>query len=152
MGNIVWELKKLKVTDSTALEARNKSVEQEVADLKVELAFRSDELEDVKTKLASLERVEKLLGASRDVHNKAHLFNNDVKTAGEVSTTKIIPILVTFVRKMETVLVNIEKLVSGTIEGKSSRPLMAAPKETPRKGKPLKEIKTPLPPQRPGKE
>lgn len=71
VGNIVRELKKLKATDSTALQAWNKSLEQEVADLKVELAFRNDELAEVKTKLPSLERVEKLLGASGDVHNKA---------------------------------------------------------------------------------
>ena len=54
------------------------------------------------------------MGNLGDVLNKAHLFDNNIKIEGQLSATKIIPILVSFVRKMETTLVEIRKLVSGS--------------------------------------
>ena len=78
-----------------------------------------------------------------DILNKACLFDNDVKTEGQLSTAKIILILVNFGRKMETVLVDIRKLVSESPAGSSQGPLSPL-KDTPRKEKPLDKIKTPL--------
>ena len=83
----------------------------------------------------------------RDLLNKARLFDNDIKTEAQVSAAKIIPILVSFTMKIEAVLVDIQKLVSGSATGDSRWPL----KETWLKDKPLEEVKTPLP-QRPVKE
>ena len=82
--------------------------------------------------------------------NKVRLFDNDIKIEGEVSAAKIIPILVNFMMRMEAALVDIRKLVSGLPTGSSQAP-PPPPKETPRKEKPLDEVKTPLS-QRPGKE
>ena len=75
--------------------------------------------------------------------NKARLFDNDIKTEGEVSTAKIIPILVSFTMEMEVALMDIQKLVSRSPAG-SSQASPPPPKETPRKEKPLDEVKTPL--------
>ena len=144
VGNIVKELKKLQEKDT-------KSLEKEVADLKVELALRKDEINKLQVKTRCLERIKEVVGTLGDVLNKARFFDKDIKTEGEVSTAKIVKFLVTFTQKMETALVDIRKIVSISLAGEPSRPPMPPPTETPRKEKPLEEIKTPLP-QRLGKE
>ena len=126
-------------------------MEKEVVDLKVELALRKDKINELKVRAGCLKRIKEVVGTLGDVLNKVRLFDEDIKTEGEVSTAKIVKVLVTFTRKMETVLVDIRKIVSGSSAGESSWPLMPPPTETPRKEKPLEEIKTPLP-QRPNKE
>ena len=126
-------------------------MEKEVADLKVELALRKDEINELKVKTRCLERIKEVVGAPKDVLNKARLFNEDSKIEGEMSVAKIVKVLVTFIWKMETTLVDIWKIVSGSSVGELSRPPMPPPMETPTKEKPLEEMKTPLS-QRPGKE
>jgi hypothetical protein len=53
--NISKELKKLKEKGTAALEARNKTLEKEVTDLKIELALQRDEIREQKTKMEGLE-------------------------------------------------------------------------------------------------
>ena len=142
MGNIVKELKKLKEKNRTAMEAQNASLMKEVVDLKVELVMRKDKIRELKIKTESLEWIREVMGTSRDVLNKAHFFDIGIKTEGEIAATKIIPILVVFIRKMEVALVDIRKLVSKSSAGETSRPSMPPLKETTRKEKPLEEIKT----------
>ena len=137
VGNIVKELKKLKEVDTTLLENR-------IADLKVELASRNDEVENLKKQLRCLERIKEVVGAPGDIFNKACLFDEDIKTEGEVSVAKIVKVLVTFTRKMEIAVVDIWKIVSGVVARKSSRPQMPPPTETPQKEKLLSKVKTPL--------
>ena len=136
--NVEKELKKLKTMDT-------KSLENKVADLTMELVVRNDEIEDLKKQVKSLERIKEAIGVPGDVFNKARLFEKDIKTEGEVSAAKIIKVLVTFTHKMETALVDIQKIVSGASTGEPSRPPMPPPTETPKKEKPLSEVKTPLP-------
>jgi hypothetical protein len=62
----------------------------------------------------SLEAIREVVGVSGDVLNKARCFDNDVKAGGEVSASKIIPVLVKFSMKMEGTLAEIRKLVPGT--------------------------------------
>ena len=126
-------------------------MEKEVADFKVELALWKDEINELKVKTRCLEWIKEVVGALGDVLNKARLFNEDIKIEGEVFATKIVKVLVTFTRKMEIALVDIQKIVSRSSTEESSRPSMPSLIETTRKEKPLEEIKTPLP-QRPGKE
>ena len=126
-------------------------MEKEVADFKVELALWKDEINELKVRVGCLERIREVVGTPGDVFNKAHLFDEDIKTEGEVSIAKIIKVLATFTRKMEIAVVDIQKIVSGSSVGESSQPPMPPLNETPRKKKPLEEIKTPLP-QRPSKE
>ena len=142
--NIEKELKKLKVVDT-------KSRENKVADITVELVVRNDQIEDLKKQVKSLEEIKDAVEAPGDVFNKARLFDEDIKTKGEVSAAKIIKVLVTFTWKMETALVDIWKIVSEASAGESSRPQMPPPTEMPRKEKPLSEVKTLLP-QQPEKE
>ena len=115
-----------------------------MADLKVELALRKDEINKLKVRAGCLERIKEVVGTLRDVFNKARLFDEDIKTEREVSVVKIVKVLVTFTRKMETALVDIRKIVSGSSARESSQPPITPPTETPRKEKPLEEIKTPL--------
>ena len=122
-----------------------------MANLKVGLAMRKDEIRELKVRVESLEQIKEVVGTPGDVLNKARLFDNDIKTEGEVSASKIVQVLVTFIRKMEAALVDIRILVSGSLAKKTSRPYMPPPKDTSRKEKPLEEIKTPLP-QCPGKK
>ena len=111
-----------------------------MAELKVELERKNEEIRQLRVQTESLERIREVEGTPRDVLNKAHFFNNDIKTKGQVSVAKIIPILVSFIMKMEAALVDIWKLVSGSATGESRWPL----KKTPLKEKPLEEVKNPL--------
>ena len=47
--------------------------------------------------------------------NKARLFDDDIKIGGEVSPAKIIKILVSFLMKMDATLVEMRKLVAGSL-------------------------------------
>ena len=97
-----------------------------------------------------MEKIREVVGTPGDVLNKAWLFDSDIKAEGEVSAAKIIPILVSFEMKMEGVLVEIRKLLSRS-PARSSQAPPPPPKEIPRKGKSLKEVKIPLQ-QKPVKE
>ena len=132
------ELKKFQEKDT-------KSLEKEVANPKVGLALRKDKINELKVKTRCLERIKEVVGTPGDVLNKARLFDKDIKTEREVSAAKIVKVLVTFTQKMKIALVDIRKIVSGSSTGESSRPPMPLPSKTPRKEKPLEEIKTPLP-------
>ena len=100
VGNIVKELKKLQEKDT-------KSLEKEVTDLKIELALWKDEINKLKVKIRFLEQIKEVVGAPSDVLNKGRFFDEDIKTKGEVSTAKIIKVLVTFTRKLEIAQVDI---------------------------------------------
>ena len=76
--------------------------------------------------------------------NKAYLFNNYIKNEMLLSLLKVIAILVSFEQKMESTLVEMQKLVSRS-PMESSQPPFPSPKATPLKEKPLVEPKTPLP-------
>ena len=112
-----------------------------MADLKVELTMKNDEIHQLRVQTESLERIRKVMGTPGDVLNKACFFDNNIKTNGQLSTAKIILILVGFTRKMEVALVDIRKLVSGSSIGPSQPPL---PLETPQKEKQVEELRTPL--------
>ena len=83
------ELKKLQEKDT-------KSLEKEVADLKVELALRKDKINELKVRARCLERIKEVVGIPGDVFNKARLFDEDIKTKREVFVAKIVKVLVTF--------------------------------------------------------
>ena len=75
------ELKKLQEKDT-------KSLEKEVADLKVELALRKDEINKLKVKTRCLEWIKEVVGTPGDVLNKARLFDKDIKTKEEPRLSK----------------------------------------------------------------
>ena len=109
--NIVKELKKLKQQDMSTLEATNTTLSSRVAKLRVEMAKKDEEICQLRIQTESLERIREAVGNPGNVMNKVRLFDNDIKTKGQLSAAKIIPILVNFVCKMETTLVEIQKLV-----------------------------------------
>ena len=81
--------------------------------------------------------------------NKARLFDNEVKTEGQLSAPKIVNVLVEFKRKMEATLVKMQKL-----PGSQPKPIwlpIPFPKDTPQKNRATVELKTPHQ-HRPGKE
>ena len=91
-----------------------------------------------------MDQIQEFIGNPGNVVNKAHLFDNNVKTKGQLSAPKIIAILVNFGRKMEATLVEIQKLVSG-VQSEPSRVPLPSPKATPQKNRPIVELKTSLP-------
>ena len=138
VGNIEKELTKLKAVDTKALEDK-------ISNLTVTLALRNDEIEDLRKQVKYFELLKQAIGAPGDVVNKARLFDEDVKSEGELSAAKIIKVLVSFIREVETALVEIRKVVSGTAVRESSRPPRPPPTDTPHKEKPLSKVKIPLP-------
>ena len=94
------------------LEAHNTMLRSQVADLKVELALKNEEIHQLRAQMESLEQIREVVGTPAYVMNKVRLFDNDVKTKRQLSAAKIIPILVSFTMKMEAALVDIRKLVS----------------------------------------
>ena len=109
------KIKKLQAVDT-------KSLESKITDLQIELAVRNDELEDLRKQLRSFDILKKAIREPGDVVNKARLFDKDVKLDGEVSAAKVIKVLVTFTRKVETALAEIRKVFSKPAAGESSRP------------------------------
>ena len=144
VGNIEREIKKLQAVET-------KSLENRIADLRVELAVQSNEIEDLWKQVKSFELLKKAIGEPGNVINKARLFNEDVKLDAEVSAAKVIKVLVTFTWKVEIALVEIRKVFFTTAVEDSSQPPRPIPTETPCKEKPLSKVKTPLP-QQPEKE
>ena len=84
--------------------------------------MRNDELEDLRKQLRSFDILKKAIGEPGNVVNKARLFDEDVRLDGEVSTAKVIKVLVTFTQKVETALVEIRKVFSEHAVGETSRP------------------------------
>ena len=58
-----------------------------------------------------LDRIWDFIGNSSNVVNKAQLFDNEVKTEGQLSAPKIVNELVEFGQKMEVTLVEMRKLL-----------------------------------------
>ena len=85
-----------------------------MAELRVEMAKKVEEIFQLRVQMESLERIWEVVENSGDVLNKARFFDNDIQTEGQLSATKIIPILLNSARKMETTLVEIRKLVPGS--------------------------------------
>ena len=140
--NIIKEFKKLKQQDTTALEATKATLSSRVAELKVELVLKDEEIYQLKEQqTGSLERIQEVIGNPGNVLNKAHLFDNQVKAEDQLAQ-KILTILVDFKRKMEITLGEMQKLFSKSqAEGLSQLPLPAV---IPQKGKQWEVLRTHL--------
>jgi len=134
-GNIERELKK-------ALEGKDtEALESEITDLKGRILVNHDEIEELRNKVRSYDLLQNAIGAPGDVVNKARLFDENIRTDGRVSTSKITKVLVTFTRKMDEALAGMRELFSRG--GSYPQPIMSPPTATPHKEKPLAEVKTP---------
>ena len=97
LGNIVKELKKLKQKDIASLEAANTTLQSQVADLKVEMALKDEEIRQLKgQKTEALDQIREIVRNLGDALNKAHFFDKYIKKEVQVSLPKIIAILVGF--------------------------------------------------------
>ena len=85
-----------------------------VADLKEEIAEKNEEIRWLNTQSKEgLDWIQKFIGNLGDMVNEARLFDNEVKTEGHLSMSKIVNVLVEFGRKMEATLVEMQKLLPG---------------------------------------
>ena len=75
--------------------------------------------------------------------NKAQLFDNEVKTEGQLSVPKIVNVLVEFRQKMEATLVEMWKLLPRLQPEPIQLPI-SSPKGTPLKNRATMDLKTPL--------
>ena len=65
-----------------------------VTDLQVTVKAQNEEIEQLRAKAASIEKIWEALAYSCDTVNRAHLFDNEVKIEGHLSVQKIITIMV----------------------------------------------------------
>ena len=72
-SNIVKELKKLKPKDTGALEATNIALSLQVADLKVELSKKDEEIRQLKAQAKGLDQIREVVGTLGNVLNKVRL-------------------------------------------------------------------------------
>ena len=82
--------------------------------------------------MKSLEKIQEVIGTPGDMLNKARLFDDDVKIGGEVSTAKIVKVLVSFSMKMDATLAEMQKLVARSSAAGSSQAPPPNPKEQPK--------------------
>ena len=82
--------------------------------------------------MKGLEKIRKVIGTPGDVLNKARIFDDDVKTRGEVSAAKIIKVLVSFSMRMDATLAEMKKLVAGSSTAGSSQVPPPNPQEQPK--------------------
>ena len=78
-GNITKELKKLKQKDTASLEANNMTLRLQVADLKVELGMKDEEIRQVKVQAEGLDQIREVVETLSNVLNTACFFDNDIK-------------------------------------------------------------------------
>ena len=99
------------------------------------LALKKDEVRVLKEQQAeSLGRIWEAIRYSSDIVNKAHLFDNEIKTERHLSAQKIITILVKYGHKMEATLGEMQKLLLGpSAAARSSLPLVPAATPKPQK-------------------
>ena len=105
------------------------------------LAKKDEEICQLKEqKKEGLDWIREVIGNRGDLVNKAHLFDNHIKTEMLLSLSKVIAILMSFGSKMEVTLVEMRKLVCG-LPAESSQLVLPSPKTMPQKEKPLVELK-----------
>ena len=96
------------------LEANNAKLADQVADHEVEIAKKDEEIRQLHTQSKEgLDRIRNFIGNPGDIVNKAQLFDNEIKSEWQLLTSKIVNVLVEFVRKREATLVEMPKLLLG---------------------------------------
>ena len=85
------ELEKVvKKKDTTTLEAKNAMLAAQVADLKVEIALKDKEFRQLRAQSKEgLDQIRDFIGNPGNIVNKAQLFDNDIKTEGQLLVPKI---------------------------------------------------------------
>ena len=93
------------------------------------LKAQDEEIRKLRIQVKSLEKIREVIGTLGDVLNKAQLFDDNIKTGGEVSTAKIVKVLVSFSMKMDATLAEMRKLVARLSTARSSQAPPPNPKE-----------------------
>ena len=129
--------------DTTTLEANNAKLADQVADLEVEIAKKDEEIRQLHVQSKEgLDRMWDFIGNPCNVVNKTRLFNNEVKTKGQLFVPKIVTFLVEFGWKIEATLVEMWKLLPGPQSEPFWLPILS-PRGTPLKNWAMVELKTP---------
>ena len=113
-GNICKELKKIKHENNSELKAHNTQLKVRVNNLQAMVKAQDEEIWKLQVQVKSLEKIREVIGTPGDMLNKTRLFDDNVKIRGEVSVAKIIKVLVSFSMKMDTILEEMRKLLSGS--------------------------------------
>ena len=140
-GYIIKELKNLKQEDNSELKAHNTQLKVRINDLHATVKAQDEEIRKLRVQVKSLKKIWEVIGTPRDVLNKAWLFDDDVKTGGEVIAAKIVKVLVSFSMKMDITLGEMRKLVSGLPAAGSSQAPPPNPKEQPKVQSSLEDLK-----------
>ena len=113
LADLCKELEKaVQQKDVAILEANNTKLAGQVVDLEVEIAKKDEEIRQLPTQSKEgLDQIRNFIGNPSNIVNKARLFNNKVKTEGQLLAPKIVNVLVEFEQKMEATLVELQKLL-----------------------------------------
>ena len=80
----------------------------------MEIAKKNEEFRQLRTQSKEgLDQIRDFIGNPSDMVNKVQLFDNEVKTKGQLLAPKIVTVLVEFGKKMEATLVEMQKLLLG---------------------------------------
>ena len=123
------------------MQAHNTKLRLQVNDLQMALKAKDKEIRQLRARIGNLEKIQEVVEIPGDVLNKARLFDNDVKSGRQVSAAEIIPVLVSFMMKMESTLGEMWKLLSGSLVAGSSQAPPPSPKEPLQEHKEFEEMK-----------
>ena len=129
--------------DMMTLEANNTKLARRVVNLEVEINKKNNEIRQLYSQSKeNLDRIRNFIGNPSNAMNKAQLFDNKVKTKGQLSTQKIVNIVVEFECKMEATLVEMRKLLPGLQPEPIRLPILSLT-DTPQKNNVIVELKIP---------
>ena len=121
-GNICKEIRKLKEEDNSELKTHITHLKLRIGDLQTTVKMQDEQIQQLKAMAEAIEQIREFIGYKGDVVNKAHLFDNEVKTEDHLSVQKILTILVKYGYKVEETLGLMRKLLSGPSAAGTSEP------------------------------
>lgn len=131
-GNLGREIRKLKEESGSGLKEENDTLKRKIAELQEVTMTQEAEIERLRAWNADLDRIREALVFPGDVINRSLLFGEEVKKEGKLSGQKIIAVLIKYGNKMEATLAEMRKLLPGSMEIGSSRPVSQTPPPPPR--------------------
>ena len=91
-----------------------------IAELQGIIKSQGAEVERLRARNTSLDKIREALVFPGDVINRSLLFGEDIKKEGAMSGQKILTVLVKYGHKMEATLAEMQKLLPGPVEVGSS--------------------------------
>ena len=138
-GNLNKEIRKLKEESGSGLKAQNEQLRLQIAELQGITKAQGAEVERLRARNTDLGKIREALVFPGDVINRSLLFGEDIRKEGQMSSQKILTILVKYGHKMEATLAEMRKLLPGPVEAGPSQPTVTPPPQPSEKSVPTYE-------------